>query len=321
MNGERVAPVIVSVIIAAYDAEAFVGAAVRSALDQTLPDIEVIVIDDGSRDRTAPVAAAAAMGDPRFRLFTQPVNAGVAAARNVGLRAARGRWIAVLDADDTFAPNRLERLIASAEALGADLLADNITLLYPDARTATGFAIGPRDARRPLDARRFIALDRPGLEPLPTGYMQPVMRRAFLERCDLRYPEDVACGEDFDLYVRCLLRGARLFIVPESYYRALVRPGSLSRTHQEQNMATIMHSNATLIPEALRLGDRGAARMLARRARDLRSYAEYSRLSDALHRRRFVDAARVFCRLGARAYTWRRFGMAARRRISGGNAA
>jgi hypothetical protein len=151
--------------------------------------------------------------------------------------------------------------------------------------------------------------------------MQPVMRRAFLESYDLRYPEDIACGEDFDLYVRCLLRGARLFIVPESYYRALVRPGSLSRTHQERNMVTIMRSNATLIPEALRLGDRGAARMLTRRARDLRSYAEYSRLSDALHRRRFGAALSVFCRLFARSYTWRRFGMAARRRLIGGNAA
>ncbi len=313
--------VIVSVIIAAYNAEAFVGSAVRSALNQTLLGIEVLVVDDGSHDATAAAAVAAAAGDARFRLFAQPMNAGVAAARNVALREAAGRWIAVLDADDTFAPDRLERLVETGEALYADLLADNITLLYPDARTVTGFAVTQRDACRPIDAQRFIALDRPGLEPLPVGYMQPVMRRAFLDRFDLRYPEDIACGEDFDLYVRCLLRGARLFIVPESYYRALIRNDSLSRTHQERNMAVIIRSNATLIPEALRLGNRGAARMLSRRAHDLSSYVEYSRLSDALHRRRFADALRVFGRLFARSYTWRRFGMAARRRLAGGDAA
>jgi glycosyltransferase involved in cell wall biosynthesis len=284
-------------------------------------DIEVLVIDDGSRDGTAAAAVAAAAGDPRFRLIVRPANAGVAAARNVALREAGGRWIAVLDADDTFAPDRLERLVEAAEALDADLLADNITLLYPDARTATAFAVAPGYTRRPMDARRFIALDTPGLESLPAGYMQPVMRRAFLDRFDLRYPEDVSCGEDFDLYVRCLLRGARLFILPESYYRALVRPDSLSRADPERNNAIIMRSNETLIHEALRLGNRGAARMLSRRAQDHSSYDEYSRLSDALHRRRFVAAVRVFCRLFTRSYTWRRFGMAARRRLSGGNAA
>ena len=82
-----------------------------------------------------------------------------------------------------------------------------------------------------------------------------------------------------------------------------------------------MRSNETLITEALRLGNRGAARMLSRRALDHSSYDEYSRLSDALHQRRFVAAVRVFCRLFTRSYTWRRFGMAARCRLSGENAA
>jgi succinoglycan biosynthesis protein ExoO len=314
-------PVIVSVLIPAFNAEAFVGAAIRSALDQTMRDIEVLVVDDGSQDATAAAAAAAAAGDPRFRLFKQPVNAGAAAARNVALRAAGGRWVAILDADDTFAPNRLERLIARAEVLQADLLADNVTLCYPDSRTVPGFAIAQRDTRRPMDASRFIALDRPGLGPLPMGYMQPVMRRTFLYRFDLRYAEDISCGEDFDLYVRCLLRGGRLFMVRESYYRVSVRPGSLSRSHQERNMAVVIRSNERLISEARRLGKTDAALMLERRARDLRSYVEYSRLSDALHGRHFSDALRVFCRVFARRYTWQRFGLAARRRFTGGKAA
>jgi succinoglycan biosynthesis protein ExoO len=314
-------PVIVSVLIAAFNAEAFVGTAVRSALDQTLRDIEVLVVDDGSQDATAAAAERAANGDPRFRLFKQAVNAGAAAARNVALRAAVGRWVAILDADDTFSAERLERMVERAQTLQADLLADNITLCYPDSRMVPGFAIARRDLRRPMDASRFISRDRPGLGPLPMGYMQPVMRRTFLARFDLRYAEDISCGEDFDLYVRCLLRGGRLFMVRESYYRCTVRPGSLSRSNQERNMTVVIRSNDRLIPESRRLGKPDAALMLERRSHELNAYVEYSRLSDALHGRRLGDALRVFWRVFPRWYTWQRLGLAARRRLTGGHAA
>lgn len=306
---------LVSVVIAAHNAEAFIGKAVRSALDQTLRDIEVFVVDDGSRDHTATVALAEAAGDARFLLLSLAANGGAAAARNAALAVARGRWIAVLDADDAFLAERLERLVAAAEATDADLLADNITLLHADGREEAAFTIPARRAREPLDVRTFVALDSPGLETLPVGFMQPLMRRAFLERYELRYPEDIYSGEDFDLYVRCLLRGARLLFVDESYYRALIRPDSLSRADPERNNAALRRSLEHLISDALACGNRGAARMLARRARDLELYGEYSRLSDALHHRRFVDAARLLRRLLPQPYTWRRFSMAARRRI------
>jgi succinoglycan biosynthesis protein ExoO len=314
-------PIVASIIIAAYDAEAFVADAVRSALQQTLRNIEVLVVDDGSRDDTARAVLAAADGDPRLRLLVQPVNAGVAVARNVALHEARGRWVAVLDADDTFLPDRLERLIETAEALNADLLADEITLIFPGTETSKAFAIPARYMGRPMSARSFIALDTPGLETLPAGFVHPIMRRSFLVRFKLQYPPDISCGEDFDLYVRCLLRGGRLFFVAESYYCALVRANSLSRADPERNNEALMRSMARLIAEARRLGDLGAARMLMRRANDMSAYDEYSRLSDALHRRRLVEACRVFLRLFTCSYTWRRFGMAARRRFMRGHAA
>lgn len=95
----------VSVIIPAKDAEATIAAAVRSALDQTHPPAEVIVIDDGSTDRTVEVAGT--IGDPRVRIIRLGAPSGVSAARNAGLEAVESRYVALLDADDVSAPGRL----------------------------------------------------------------------------------------------------------------------------------------------------------------------------------------------------------------------
>lgn len=98
----------VSVIIPAYNSQATLAAALHSALQQTVPPREVVVVDDGSADGTAAVAEAFG---PKVRLIRQS-NGGPGAARNTGIRAAHGGWIGLLDADDTWLPNKLERQLA-----------------------------------------------------------------------------------------------------------------------------------------------------------------------------------------------------------------
>lgn len=95
---------LVSVVIPAYNAEAYVATAVISALEQTYPRVEVVVVDDGSVDGT--VAALRAITDKRLRVIEQS-NAGVARARNRGIEAAQGSFIAFLDADDVWARTKL----------------------------------------------------------------------------------------------------------------------------------------------------------------------------------------------------------------------
>lgn len=99
---------IVSVVVAAYNAQKWIELSIASAQMQTLQDIEIIVVDDGSTDDTAEVVAGMACSDSRIRLIRQ-ANAGVGAARNAGIRFARGRYIAPLDADDVWEPEKLER--------------------------------------------------------------------------------------------------------------------------------------------------------------------------------------------------------------------
>jgi glycosyltransferase involved in cell wall biosynthesis len=106
-----------SVIIPAYNAERFLRQAVESALAQTYPRVEVIVVNDGSTDGTQKLAEELARNDGRVKVFTQE-NAGVGAARNRGITEAQGAYIAPLDADDFWYPEKLTRQIASLEERG-----------------------------------------------------------------------------------------------------------------------------------------------------------------------------------------------------------
>lgn len=98
-------PIVISVVIPACNAEKYIARAVESVLRQTRPADEIIIVDDGSTDNTADVVRG--FGD-RVRLIQQP-NAGVSAARNAGIRAARGNWIALLDADDEWLPEFVQK--------------------------------------------------------------------------------------------------------------------------------------------------------------------------------------------------------------------
>jgi len=110
----------VSVIVPVYNVSAFLSQCLNSLKGQTLTDLEVICVDDGSSDGSAEIAARFQAQDPRFRLLRQP-HRGVSAARNFGIYQARGSYIAFLDADDWVDPDMLERLWEAAEQTGCDV--------------------------------------------------------------------------------------------------------------------------------------------------------------------------------------------------------
>ena len=110
----------ISVIIPAYNAERYVRYAVQSSLNQTLSDIEIIVVDDGSTDGTARVIEDEFANEPRVKLIRQPENGGVGKARNTGIENASGEYIAFLDSDDCMCGDCLQTLYDGAE--GADVV-------------------------------------------------------------------------------------------------------------------------------------------------------------------------------------------------------
>lgn len=112
---------LISVIIPAYNAEDYIASCLSSVLSQTLSDIELIVVDDGSTDRTAAVVEESAQHDERVRLIRQE-NQFAGVARNTGMKAAAGKYLYFLDADDWIEPNALEVMYSSAESLGSDIV-------------------------------------------------------------------------------------------------------------------------------------------------------------------------------------------------------
>jgi glycosyltransferase involved in cell wall biosynthesis len=107
---------VITVLIGAYDNERTVSRAIASILAQTEPRLELIVIDDGSGDRSADVAREAIGADPRGRVMRLERNVGIARSLNAGLEAAQASVVAVQDADDYSEPQRLERQLAALEA-------------------------------------------------------------------------------------------------------------------------------------------------------------------------------------------------------------
>ncbi len=105
----------ISILVAAYNAEQYIRKCLDSLSAQTLRDFEAIIIDDGSTDSTADIAAAYAARDPRFKLLKLGHNVGQARARNEGLTLCGGRYIGFLDSDDWFAPSSLQTIVEAFE--------------------------------------------------------------------------------------------------------------------------------------------------------------------------------------------------------------
>jgi GT2 family glycosyltransferase/glycosyltransferase involved in cell wall biosynthesis len=216
MNGRTATPLI-SVIMANLNGAAHIAEAVRSVLRQTERSLELIVSDDGSSDDSLEKALRAASGDPRLVLLkSERVRTGPAATRNRALAIARGSWIALVDNDDVIHPERLERLIRTAEADGADIAADDLLVFYQDQSRAPHAHLRGAVTREPhwIGAAEYERSNQLLSGRRALGYLKPVLRRSLAPV----YDESLRIGEDSDLILRLLVNGARMRVYPELGY-------------------------------------------------------------------------------------------------------
>lgn len=240
----------ISVVIAAWNAAGFLPRAVASVLAQKgVGRPEILIVEDCSTDTTLAVAEELAATHPEVRVLRNEANSGPARSRNRGIAAAKGEWIAVLDADDAFAPGRLRRMIDVAEAEGLEVLSD-LPVLYDlaaDAAAPTQLAASGGVTR--LDLMRLLSTDpETGLD---LGLMKPIYRRSLVERGLLKYPEAIRHGEDNRLYVELLRKGVTFGLLREAHYIFSTRIGAVSGKYSPGSVTKVDYRALARQGEAL----------------------------------------------------------------------
>ncbi|MBS1817919.1 MAG: glycosyltransferase [Acidobacteria bacterium] len=208
-----------SVITPAYNVGRYLAACLDSVLAQTFPDFEVLVVDDGSVDDTADVLRAYAAQDSRVRGFRGP-NRGVSHARNVAMTQARGRYFALLDADDRWAPTWLEAMVQRLER------EPDVAIVTGNAVNDGGGALDGRPVRPwPAEPRTLRFLDLVTHED--SVFIMALFRRAVYERIG-GFNERLYRSEDYDFWLRAAAADLRIVTHPEplGWYRR--RPDSAS---------------------------------------------------------------------------------------------
>jgi hypothetical protein len=210
----RAAPPTFSVAIAAYQAASTIGAAIRSAVEQTYPAHEILVVDDGSTDD---LDGALKRHSGHIELIRKP-NGGPGSARNAAVAAASGEFLAILDADDRYRPRRLEAL--------ADLvsLRPDLDIVTTDAAfVVEGEVVGRFAAKNPFataDQRTAI------LKSCFVGGW-PAVRVERLRKID-GFDETLEAAVDWDCWLRLILDGAQAGMIDEPYYEYALHPESVS---------------------------------------------------------------------------------------------
>lgn len=257
----------VSVIIPCYNAARYICATIESVLAQHEPALEIIVVDDGSSDDSVALVRAAY---PQVRLIAQ-ANAGVAAARNHGLREARGEWVAFVDADDIWLPGKLAAQFAQLAA------APGCRMNY------TAWKVWPSDAPRPA-AAELAELARGAGDALawsgPSGWIYPELlldcwvwtstvmaQRALFDEIG-NFDTTLRIGEDYDLWLRAS-RVTPILRVPHPYALYRIHPASITKSRPTDNYRATVIGRALkqwgmLSPDGRRADSGAVHRMLAK---------------------------------------------------------
>mgnify|MGYP003281016021 FL=1 len=135
----------ISIIMAAYNAEKTIEQAINSVLNQTYPDFELLVVNDCSNDRTVELVENIEAKDSRVRLISNAKNSGVSYTRKHGLEEAKGLWIAILDSDDAWAPEKLEKQIDLQKRMNADLLFTGSAFMDSDGQPIDWYLHAPME--------------------------------------------------------------------------------------------------------------------------------------------------------------------------------
>jgi glycosyltransferase involved in cell wall biosynthesis len=228
-----------------YNAASFMSRALTSAQRQTVENIEILVIDDKSTDATLEVAYNISKSDSRVRVLSQSRNGGPSQARNRGIEEARGEWIALLDDDDNFHPDRLCILIAEPAPQKADVIFDNIELYDPHSQMVIGIGVPPSLlSSGVLSISDFLKGCDPFLAGTKLANLKAVIRKSVLKDHHISYSDAYIYGEDLKFYLDIFLTKSAVYYVERALYTYTVQTGGLG---QKSPFSRTVHDTSQLI--------------------------------------------------------------------------
>jgi len=235
---------LVSVIMPTYNRERFVGIAIRSVIEQSYPNWELIVVDDGSTDGTSDLIAPL-LADRRIRYLKQQ-NSGQAVARNQGLRLARGEFVCFMDSDNRWLPPKLQRQVALfAGRADLDVLYGEIDIIDEEGRVQASTPMRRHSGR----ITEHLLVDN------CVTFNTAMVRRARLLECG-GMDETIRRADDYDLWLRLSVR-CTFEYVPEIWAQYRVMTDQISSNKDgrfESNQSIIerfMARHPSLVPEAI----------------------------------------------------------------------
>ncbi len=223
----------VSIIVTAYNIEDYIEQCLDSVAAQTLTDIEVLVVDDGSSDSTPARIAEFCEGDPRFVpvLLEENSPGGVATAANAGLDRATAPWVGFVDGDDYVEPTMFEKLVEAAQRCGSDLAMCE----YQEVVDGTGERMDPADSHRWAELgdpcyELDVHLRRQFLRFIAVPWRK-LYRRRLLEDNAIRFPVSDVFYEDNPFHWFSVISARSIALVPEVLcYHRVARPGQTMST-------------------------------------------------------------------------------------------
>lgn len=233
----------VSVVVPCYKVEKYLPEMVESLLTQTLWDIQIVLVDDGSPDRSGGICDEYATRDGRVQVIHKK-NGGVSAARNDGLEAATGDWVIFCDSDDYVEPDALERLVTKGEQTGADVVFGDVTMVWPQRQRLEVFYKDEfvTDDRKVIDQLiaadfyKYYCFDPPAQGPA-FGYGGPwnkLVRRSLLMGAQIRFDLRVRGIFDDLIYTAHVFAAAKkVAYIHGSVYGYRQVEGSITRSYKE----------------------------------------------------------------------------------------
>lgn len=245
---------LVSIVVPVYNAEKYIEDTVKSLLEQSYSDIEIVLVNDGSKDTSLEICQRLSELDPRIKLFSQE-NAGVTRARALGVEKASGKWITFVDSDDTLPENAVEILIENC--VDFDIVIGQVSYSVPGQWPYPCFD----DECDSITAMKYLFKEK-----IHCGPVAKLINKDLFDKNVFDVPRIITHGEDFIMNIRLFQNASRIRILQCSVYNYIYRNLSVAyqrnpyenisycRLQEKIILSSIRHENRiVLLPLVARL--------------------------------------------------------------------